>query len=196
MVLGTVSTSKVTLMLIPTNAKPTSVPEPTNTTINQEALVRLFDFKYLGSTICNNASLDSELRYRVGNASATFGKLHDSKRKTNMWLKQSQLQGLWSRCPFFTPVWFWNIDYISETSEEDPCLHDEASNSQNERTLEEKDHECGNYLPHSTNINDNVVSEKNLSWLGKCIGWLTTDYQNRCRTLNSVWEWVIKGNLV
>lgn len=59
--------------------KPTPVPEPTNTTINQEALVRLFDFKYLGGTICNNASLDSELRYRVGNASATFGKLQDSK---------------------------------------------------------------------------------------------------------------------
>ena len=84
MVLGTVSTSKLTLMLIPTNAKPTSVPEPTNTTINQEALVRLCDFKYLGSTISNKASLDTELRYRVGNASATFGKLHDSKRKTNM----------------------------------------------------------------------------------------------------------------
>ena len=80
MVLGTVSTSKLTLMLIPANAKPTSVPEPTNTTINQEALVRFFEFKYLGS----NASLDTELRYRVGNASATFGKLHDSKRKTNM----------------------------------------------------------------------------------------------------------------
>ena len=196
MVLGTVSTSKLTLMLIPTNAKPTSVPELTNTTINQEALVWLFDFKYLGSTICNNASLDNELRYRVGNASATFGKLQDSKRKTNMWLKQSQLQGLSSRCPFFLPVWFWNIDYISESSEEDPFLHDEASNSQNERTLEEKDNECGNYLPQSTNINDNVVSEKNLRWLGKCIGWITTDYQNSCRTLNSVWEWVIKGNLV
>ena len=76
MVLGTVSTSKLTLMLIRANAKPTSVPQPTNTTINQEALVQLFDFKY--------ASLDSELRYRVGNASATFGKLQDSKRKTNM----------------------------------------------------------------------------------------------------------------
>ena len=81
MVLGTVSTSKLTLMLIPTNAKPTSVPEPTNTTINQEALVRWFNFKCLGSTISNNASLDSELRYRVGNASATFGKLHGSKGK-------------------------------------------------------------------------------------------------------------------
>ena len=97
MVLGTVSTSKLTQMLIPTNAKPTSGPKPTNTTINQEALVRLFDFKYLGSTISNNASLDSELGYRVGNASATFGKLQDSKRKTNMCLKQSQLQGLSSR---------------------------------------------------------------------------------------------------
>ena len=84
MVLGTVSTSKLTLMLIRANAKPTSVPEPTNTTINQEALVRVFDFKYLGSTISNKAGLDSELRYRMGNASATFGKLQDSKRKTNM----------------------------------------------------------------------------------------------------------------
>ena len=84
MVLGAVSTSKLTLMLIRANAKPTSVPEPTNTTINQEALVRLFYFNYLGSTISNNASFDSELRYRVANASATFGKLHDSKRKTNM----------------------------------------------------------------------------------------------------------------
>lgn len=196
MVLGTVSTSKLTLILIRANAKPTSVPEPTNATINQEALVRLFDFKYLGSTISNNASFDSELRYRVENASATFGKLHDSKRKPNMWLKQSQLQGLSSRCPFFTPVWFCNINYISESSEEDPFLHDEASNSQNKRTLEEKDHKCGNYLPHSTNTDDNVVSEKNLRWLGKCIRWLTTDYQYSCRTLNSVWEWVIKGNLV
>ena len=93
-------------MLIRANAKPTSGPEPTNTTINQDALVRLFDFKYLGSTISNKASLDSELRYRVGNASASFGKLQDSKRKTNMSLKQSQLQGLSSRCLFFTPVWF------------------------------------------------------------------------------------------
>ena len=84
MVLGTVSTSKLTLMLIRANAKPISVPEPTNTIINQEVLVRLFDFRYLGSTISNKASLDSELRYRVGNASATFGKLQDSKRKTNM----------------------------------------------------------------------------------------------------------------
>ena len=105
MVLGTVSTSKLTLMLIRANAKPSSGPEPTNTTINQEALVRLFDFKYVGSTISNNASLDSELRYRVGNASASFGKLHDSKRKTNKSLKQSQLQGLSGRCPLFTPVW-------------------------------------------------------------------------------------------
>ena len=145
MVLGTVSTSKLTPMLIRANAKPTSVPEPTNTSINQEALKQSFDFKYLGSTISNNATLDTKLRYRVENPSATFGKLHDSKRKTNMWLKQSQLQGLSSRCPSFIPVWFWNIDYISESSEEDPCLHDEASNSQNERTLEEKDHECGNY---------------------------------------------------
>ena len=70
MVLGTVSTSKLTLMLIRANAKPTSVPEPTNTTINQEALVRLCDFKYLGSTISNKANLDTELQ--------------DRKRKTNM----------------------------------------------------------------------------------------------------------------
>ena len=77
MVLGMVSTSKLTLTLIPTNAKPTSIPEPTNTTINHEALVRSFNFKYLGSTISNNASLDSELRYKVGNVSATFGKMHD-----------------------------------------------------------------------------------------------------------------------
>ena len=81
LVLGTVSTSKLTLMLIRANAKPTSVPEPTNTTINQEALVRLFDFKYLGSTISNNASLDSELRYRVGNASATFGNYRKAREK-------------------------------------------------------------------------------------------------------------------
>ena len=51
--------------------------DPTTLTINQEALVQCTHFKYLGNTVSNNASLDSELRNRAGNASATFVKLHD-----------------------------------------------------------------------------------------------------------------------
>ena len=51
--------------------------EPTTTTINQEAPVQCTHFKYLGNTVSNNASLDSELRNRARNASATFVKLHD-----------------------------------------------------------------------------------------------------------------------
>ena len=51
--------------------------DPTNITINQEALVQSTHFKYLGNTVSNNPSLDSELRNRAGNASATFVKLHD-----------------------------------------------------------------------------------------------------------------------
>ena len=46
------------------------VPEPTTVTINQEALMQCYDFKYQGSTISNNASQDIELRYRMAIASA------------------------------------------------------------------------------------------------------------------------------
>ena len=51
--------------------------DPTTITINQEALVQCTHFKYLGNTVSNYASLDSELRNRAGNASATFVTLHD-----------------------------------------------------------------------------------------------------------------------
>ena len=53
------------------------VPEPTTITINREVLMQCYDFKYLGSTISNNACQDSELRYRMEIASAAFGKPQD-----------------------------------------------------------------------------------------------------------------------
>ena len=43
-----------------------------------------YDFRYLGSTISNNASQDSELRYRMAIASAAFGKPRDRFWKTGM----------------------------------------------------------------------------------------------------------------
>ena len=68
-------------MLIPTDTNPDPAPEPTTITINQEAFVQYYDFKYLGSTISNDASQDSKLKYRMGNASAAFGKIQDRQWK-------------------------------------------------------------------------------------------------------------------
>jgi len=39
--------------------------------------MQCYDFKYLGSTISNNASQDNELRYRMAIASVAFGKPQD-----------------------------------------------------------------------------------------------------------------------
>lgn len=52
-------------------------PVPVDIMINNEPLVQCTDFKYLGSTVSSNAKLDRELSYRIGNASAAFGKLQD-----------------------------------------------------------------------------------------------------------------------
>ena len=66
----------------------------------------------------------------------------------------SQLQGQSSCCLFFPPVWCWNMGHISESSEQAPCLYDGTAKSNNERTMEGQDHECGNSLPYRTNFND------------------------------------------
>ena len=66
----------------------------------------------------------------------------------------SQQQGQSSCCLFFPPVWCWNMGHISESSEEAPCLYDGTAKSNNERTMEGQDHECGNSLPYRTNFND------------------------------------------
>jgi hypothetical protein len=50
-------------------------PPPTPITIDGEDLVQCKNFVYLGSTISDNASLESEITYRLGKASTAFGKL-------------------------------------------------------------------------------------------------------------------------
>ena len=52
-------------------------PIPTEIKIKYESLVQCKDFVYLGSTISENARLESELAYRIGKASTAFGKLQD-----------------------------------------------------------------------------------------------------------------------
>ena len=46
------------------------------------------------------------------------------------------------------------MSHISESREEAPCLYDGTAKSNNERTMEGQDHECGNSLPYRTNFND------------------------------------------
>ncbi|CAH3134391.1 unnamed protein product [Porites lobata] len=70
------------------------VSELTTITINQEALMQCYDFKYLGSTISNNASQDIELRYRMAIASAAFGKPQDRFGKTGMCLLKSSAMSI------------------------------------------------------------------------------------------------------
>jgi len=48
-----------------------------NIIINNAPLVQYTDFKYPGSTVSNNVRLEKELSYKIGIASATFGKLQD-----------------------------------------------------------------------------------------------------------------------
>ena len=43
--------------------------------INNTAINSVEKFKYLGSVVCNNLSLDAEVSLRIANASAAFGKL-------------------------------------------------------------------------------------------------------------------------
>ena len=52
-------------------------PVPVDIMINNQALVKCTDFRYLGSTVSSNARIDKEICYRIGNASAAFGKLQD-----------------------------------------------------------------------------------------------------------------------
>ena len=56
--------------------------------------MQCYDFKYLGSTISNNASQDIELRYRMAIASATFGKQQDRFGKTGMCLLKSSAMSI------------------------------------------------------------------------------------------------------
>jgi hypothetical protein len=57
-----------------------AVSQPSSTTINGEPLQQCRTFKYLGSTIADNAKLDSEISLRLGNASAVYGGL-----RTRLW---------------------------------------------------------------------------------------------------------------
>ena len=50
---------------------------PSYIRINNENLVRSKNFVYLGSTISDSAKLDKELMYRMGKASAAFGRLQE-----------------------------------------------------------------------------------------------------------------------
>ena len=56
--------------------------------------MQCYDFKYLGSTISNNASQDIELRYRMAIASAAFGKPQDRFGKTGMCLLKSSAMSI------------------------------------------------------------------------------------------------------
>ena len=56
--------------------------------------MQCYDFKYLGSTISNNASQDIELRYRMATASAAFGKPQDRFGKTGMCLLKSSAMSI------------------------------------------------------------------------------------------------------
>ena len=53
-----------------------------------------YDFRYLGSTISNNASQDNELRYRMAIASAAFGKPRDRFWKTGVCLLKSSAMSI------------------------------------------------------------------------------------------------------
>ena len=52
-------------------------PMPSDIKINNENLVQCKNFVYLGSTISESAKLDQELMYRMGKASAAFGRLRE-----------------------------------------------------------------------------------------------------------------------
>ena len=52
-------------------------PMPSEIKINNEILVQCRNFIYLGSTISESAKLDKELVYRMGKASAAFGRLRE-----------------------------------------------------------------------------------------------------------------------
>ena len=51
-------------------SKVSDISLPTTVSINKEPLVQCKTFKYLGSTVANNARLDKELSLIVGHASA------------------------------------------------------------------------------------------------------------------------------
>ena len=50
---------------------------PSNVYINGEPLEQCKTFKYLGSTVADNAKLDNEISLRIGNASAVYGNLRE-----------------------------------------------------------------------------------------------------------------------
>ena len=53
------------------------LPEAVDILIDNKPLTQCSHFRYLGSTVSNNARIDKELCYRMGTASAAFGKLKD-----------------------------------------------------------------------------------------------------------------------
>ena len=52
-------------------------PMPSDIKINNENLVQSKNFVYLGSTISESAKLNKKLMYRMGKASAAFGRLQE-----------------------------------------------------------------------------------------------------------------------
>ena len=50
---------------------------PSNVTINGEPLEHCKTFKYLWSTVADNAKLDNEISLQIGNASAVYRKLRE-----------------------------------------------------------------------------------------------------------------------
>jgi len=60
------------------------VQHPGEITVYNEALVQTKYFIYLGSTISDDARLDGELIFRMGKASAAYGKLRERLWATTM----------------------------------------------------------------------------------------------------------------
>ena len=83
-------------------------PEPEAILINQEPLVQCADFKYLGSTVCNNARIDKEIRNRMGVASGAFGKL-----QKQLW--KNRHVSIRVKCEVYRAVVLSSLLYGSET---------------------------------------------------------------------------------
>lgn len=83
-------------------------PEPEAIFINQEPLVQCADFKYLGSTVSNNARIDKEIRNRMGVASGAFGKLQE-----RLW--KNRHVSIRVKCKVYRAVVLSSLLYGSET---------------------------------------------------------------------------------
>ena len=85
-----------------------SPPDPEAIIIDQDPLVQCTDFKYLGSTVSNNARIDKEIRNRMGIASGAFGKLQD-----RLWMNRHVTTKV--KCKVYRAVVLSSLLYGAET---------------------------------------------------------------------------------